>query len=895
MIKKAWMIGCLAGIAGTASGQVIVTEVFYNPSGDEAETEWVEVTNVGVTPVDITRYALDDEDNSTPSHMFGAGAVRLPDGTVLPESTDPDCLTISLQNGGGIACEPQNSIIIQPGESIVIGGFWDDRSVNGGVDGRNNTFDDFVASWGEDTDGDGIGDTLNYRVVLLLSTATIANTASPTNEVLDLIEIDPSGTFISRDFVNYQVGNSQNQWPFSSNGRSIYLQPNFYPQAAGEELIGEAWALSVEGRDLGIAGRLVESTDTDDGSTFTLYGEGDVASPGVAPTLAQSFEDANNNGRDDAQDIFLGFSQDCNRNRIPDEAEPDCNGNGIPDDCEFQINQEDDCDGDGQPDDCQIANNPSLDLDGNGLLDLCESVPGFGDVIITEIMFNPSGTEREWIELYNTGSSTVDISGWFFRDLDQPVFDGAEPPFDGDPSTPEIDPVLLGPGEVAVIGGRTLADWEAGWGPVSGYTYVESSLSLANNADLVNEVRSLIAPVVTGTDPVTGEDIIAEIRVDVANYQGTTSNGVPQAGWPGDDGRGSFFLLGAGASRADNNTASNWRLSIRSVDGARSPNAAGGFDGRDAGSPGVFNTGAPVRPLGQVIISEIHFATNSDFPGLPFPDETLGIDEWIEIVNVSGAPIDVSNWTLEDEDGATTGFPAGSVLQPGEAAIVIANDFPVENPTPVSEFYSAWECGYQIFYVENWYNGGLSRLGDTGEAGSASNPSTGREILTLRDTADNVQDVVNYDDDGFIWPLVSNGLPFNTAFSIYLFRTSNLNELDNDNGLNWATSLVGFDGAISNNLTTVYNAPAFGSPGFVDGLTTGFNPSNCISSDPSLPLCADTNRNGIVEPGDFTAWVAAYNQGDLIADLNFNGVVEPGDFTAWVAAYNAGPAGPLCP
>lgn len=59
-------------------------------------------------------------------------------------------------------------------------------------------------------------------------------------------------------------------------------------------------------------------------------------------------------------------------------------------------------------------------------------------------------------------------------------------------------------------------------------------------------------------------------------------------------------------------------------------------------------------------------------------------------------------------------------------------------------------------------------------------------------------------------------------------------------------------------------------------------------------LCADVNDNGVAEPGDFTAWVAAYNAGDLRADANQNGANEPGDFTAWVAAYNQGAAGPTC-
>ncbi|MGP1273637.1 MAG: laminin B domain-containing protein [Phycisphaerales bacterium] len=51
---------------------------------------------------------------------------------------------------------------------------------------------------------------------------------------------------------------------------------------------------------------------------------------------------------------------------------------------------------------------------------------------------------------------------------------------------------------------------------------------------------------------------------------------------------------------------------------------------------------------------------------------------------------------------------------------------------------------------------------------------------------------------------------------------------------------------------------------------------------------ADLNGSGAADPGDFTAWIAAYNAGDLAADQNCSGALDPGDFTAWVANYNAG-------
>ena len=39
-----------------------------------------------------------------------------------------------------------------------------------------------------------------------------------------------------------------------------------------------------------------------------------------------------------------------------------------------------------------------------------------GDILITEIMANPDGsdTDREWVEIYNKGNNPIDLTGWRF-------------------------------------------------------------------------------------------------------------------------------------------------------------------------------------------------------------------------------------------------------------------------------------------------------------------------------------------------------------------------------------------------------------------------------------------------------------------------------------------------
>lgn len=108
--------------------------------------------------------------------------------------------------------------------------------------------------------------------------------------------------------------------------------------------------------------------------------------------LVVPFDDCNNNGMPDAQDIAGGTSQDCNGNNVPDECEisvnstapggpffctqgcdADCNNNGIPDACDA------DADADGVPDDCdncpQTANADQSDTDGDGRGNACDGCP----------------------------------------------------------------------------------------------------------------------------------------------------------------------------------------------------------------------------------------------------------------------------------------------------------------------------------------------------------------------------------------------------------------------------------------------------------------------------------------------------------------------------------------
>ncbi|MEL6796271.1 MAG: GC-type dockerin domain-anchored protein [Planctomycetota bacterium] len=67
-----------------------------------------------------------------------------------------------------------------------------------------------------------------------------------------------------------------------------------------------------------------------------------------------------------------------------------------------------------------------------------------------------------------------------------------------------------------------------------------------------------------------------------------------------------------------------------------------------------------------------------------------------------------------------------------------------------------------------------------------------------------------------------------------------------------------------------------------DLLTYSFGPL------PGVECTADINGDGALSPGDFNAWILAFNNHSIGCDQNGDGACTAGDFNAWILNYNAG-------
>ena len=74
-----------------------------------------------------------------------------------------------------------------------------------------------------------------------------------------------------------------------------------------------------------------------------------------------------------------------------------------------------------------------------------------------------------------------------------------------------------------------------------------------------------------------------------------------------------------------------------------------------------------------------------------------------------------------------------------------------------------------------------------------------------------------------------------------------------------------------------------------DELDSCADPADPASTPNNSTCClADVNHDGALTPGDFTAWIAAFNANAPECDQNLDGNCDPSDFTAWIANFNAG-------
>jgi beta-lactamase superfamily II metal-dependent hydrolase len=321
-------------------------------------------------------------------------------------------------------------------------------------------------------------------------------------------------------------------------------------------------------------------------------------------------------------------------------------------------------------------------------------------VVFSEVYYDTSGDDavEEWIEIYNNSPVTVDIGGWKITDNN-----GAGATF----TIPDGE--TISPGAYF-----TIAADSTGFNNLYGY-----------DADLYGALPALNN---------TGDALVLkdshDNQIDAVAWEGGATGGIP-TGW----GSTSAPSASTGSTivrtsvTTDTDTYVDWTTAAN--DG--NPQTQGGGDVK-------------------VVFSEIFY----DTPG------TDSVEEWIELYNNSSVTIDISGWTITDNNGAGATFtiPQGNSIAPG-AYFTIAIDS--------TGFYALY--GYNA----NLY-GGIPSLNNTGDA------------LILKDGNGNTKDTVAW--EGGSTGGIPTGWGSTTAPSAatgYTIVRSSVTT-DNDTYTDWSTA-----------------------------------------------------------------------------------------------------------
>ncbi|MGB1205513.1 MAG: lamin tail domain-containing protein [Chitinophagales bacterium] len=440
------------------------------------------------------------------------------------------------------------------------------------------------------------------------------------------------------------------------------------------------------------------------------------------------------------------------------------------------------------------------------------------DLVITEIMYNDAGSgtdQLEYVEIYNKGAATIDLSGYSFAGITF-TFPAGE---------------MLAASEYAVVAG---------------------------NPTLMNDIFGITTYDAAGSLSNSGEGIAL---YDAAGAVMDTVRYDDGGGWPTDaDGDGPSLILCD--VMADNNDPANWILAntnageypvgsgttlfaspamanqcsdvnppfiveadasdattiivtfsedIDPVSGADLANYSGGTFSSAMVSgnmvtlivAGTLSYDTPytlmvsnVADLANNVMATESVTFVLETPSalviteIMYNDAGSGTDtlEYIEIHNAGATDIDISGYFL---GGATFTFPAGTMIMAGEYVVTAYSASNMMNT-------------FGVMAME-WTGGGLGNSGET---------------VTLFDVAGAIVDEVPYDDAGD-WPTEPDG----NGFSLVLCDVTT----DNALGANWG---------VSGTAAGMYaGAALYGSPNMANACST------CVptSSSEDVAICDDAD------------------------------------------------------
>lgn len=247
-----------------------------------------------------------------------------------------------------------------------------------------------------------------------------------------------------------------------------------------------------------------------------------------------------------------------------------------------------------------------------------------GDLVITEIMINPSGdnSKNEWFEIYNATTADVDLNGL--------IISGKS----GETQTLATS-VVVAAGDYALFAVKATNNGGAG---TPDFTYTRSTNRFDNGSDKLTISSSTL-------------------EFDSVSWT-STGDFHPTLGY-------SLQLDSMRQNAAKNGDASRWCVGMTEY-------GTGGF-----GTPGTANESCGITTLsisdivaGDLVVNEVMInpITVSD-----------SYAEWFEIYNSSGVDININGLVLRDKDTDTYTIAKDVIVYADDVALLVPNDSPSRN------------------------------------------------------------------------------------------------------------------------------------------------------------------------------------------------------------------------
>ena len=318
------------------------------------------------------------------------------------------------------------------------------------------------------------------------------------------------------------------------------------------------------------------------------------------------------------------------------------------------------------------------------------TAPVLPEILFTEVFYDTPGTDsdEEWVELYNTTSQNIDLGGYSITDnngtgavytfpantvieansyftfaADQPGFNAI---YNADAYFYGGLPALNNGGDALLLtdASGNLVDevaWESGasagvpanWGTAptanTGESIARSSFTSDNNdssdwiviSDNGDPAALPLADVTEPTISAVNADNITETEATISWNTDEAASSQVNFGETGSFGTsaGSGNLISSHSITLNGLTeGTTYFYQVVSVDEAGNVATADGF---------TFQTvAAPTSSVPDILISEVFY----DTPG------NESEEEWIEIYNTTGQQIDLSGWSLVDDNGDGQSF-----------------------------------------------------------------------------------------------------------------------------------------------------------------------------------------------------------------------------------------------